>query len=220
MHTPSQTVVTDTFTRQLPAISTALAGRGWSVTRGFLPDNMSAQLRTALLSEWQAGAFRHAGVGRGSNFEINPAIRNDQVSWLCTDSEGLFRDYLAVMDELRRALNRELYLGLFDYEAHLAVYPPGAAYKKHLDQFRGIGLRTVTTTLYLNDNWQTEDGGQLRLYLDDADPQNYMDVLPEAGTLVTFLSARFLHEVLPARRERLSITGWFKVRDLNANFQV
>lgn len=220
MHTPSQTVATDTFTRQLPAISTELAGRGWSVTRDFLPGNMSAQLRTALLSEWLAGTFRHAGVGRGSNFEINPAIRNDQVSWLCADTQGAFRDYLAVMDELRKSLNRELYLGLFDYEAHLAVYPPGAAYKKHLDQFRGIGLRTVTTTLYLNDNWQMGDGGQLRLYLDDTDPLNYMDVLPEAGTLVTFLSAQFLHEVLPARRERLSITGWFKVRDLNANFQV
>lgn len=219
MHTPSQTVGTDTFIRQLPAISTELAGRGWSVTPGFLPDKMCAQLRTALLVQWQAGTFRHAGVGRGSNFEINPAIRNDQVSWLSADTQGPFRDYLAVMNELRKSLNHALYLGLFDYEAHLAVYPPGAAYKKHLDQFRGIGLRTVTTTLYLNDNWQTGDGGQLRLYLDDADPLNYMDVLPEAGTLVTFLSARFLHEVLPAQRERLSITGWFKVRELNADLQ-
>ena len=120
------------------------------------------------------------------------------------------------METLRQALNRELYLGLFEFEAHLAIYPPGAVYKKHLDQFRGIGLRTVTTTLYLNDNWQAADGGQLRLYLDETDPQRYLDVQPEAGTLVTFLSARFLHEVLPAARERLSITGWFKVRDLNS----
>jgi SM-20-related protein len=34
-------------------------------------------------------------------------------------------------------------------------------------------------------------------------------VLPEGGTLVCFLSDRFHHEVLPARRERLSVTGWF-----------
>ena len=33
--------------------------------------------------------------------------------------------------------------------------------------------------------------------------------MPEGGTLVCFLSDRFHHEVLPARRERLSITGWF-----------
>jgi SM-20-related protein len=30
--------------------------------------------------------------------------------------------------------------------------------------------------------------------------------------LVTFLSARFIHEVLPARRERYSLTGWLKRR--------
>jgi len=29
---------------------------------------------------------------------------------------------------------------------------------------------------------------------------------------VIFLSARFAHEVLPAKRERLSIAGWFKSR--------
>ena len=40
----------------------------------------------------------------------------------------------------------------------------------------------------------------------------YRDVLPEGGTLVCFLSQRFWHEVLPARRERLSLTGWFRGR--------
>jgi SM-20-related protein len=34
-------------------------------------------------------------------------------------------------------------------------------------------------------------------------------VSPCAPTLVAFLSERFEHEVLPARRERLSLTGWF-----------
>jgi SM-20-related protein len=39
-----------------------------------------------------------------------------------------------------------------------------------------------------------------------------LDVLPEGGTLVAFLSERFQHEVLPARRERLALTGWFRRR--------
>jgi len=37
-------------------------------------------------------------------------------------------------------------------------------------------------------------------------------VHPTGGTLVLFLSERFAHEVLPAKRERLSLTGWFKSR--------
>ncbi|MFP5505881.1 MAG: 2OG-Fe(II) oxygenase, partial [Gammaproteobacteria bacterium] len=39
-----------------------------------------------------------------------------------------------------------------------------------------------------------------------------IDVLPQGGTFVCFLSDRFHHEVLPATRERMSVTGWFKVR--------
>jgi SM-20-related protein len=40
-----------------------------------------------------------------------------------------------------------------------------------------------------------------------------MDVLPQGGRLLTFLSERFEHEVLPAHRERISLTGWFRRRD-------
>ena len=43
-------------------------------------------------------------------------------------------------------------------------------------------------------------------------PDRFEEILPQSGRLVLFLSARFLHEVMPARRERLSITGWFKRR--------
>jgi len=54
----------------------------------------------------------------------------------------------------------------------------------------------------------------LRIYTDPDDPQYGEDILPLGGTLVTFLSARFLHEVLPARRSRMSITGWFRTREI------
>jgi len=64
----------------------------------------------------------------------------------------------------------------------------------------------------LNDAWQAADGGQLRLYLDGMAEAPYLDVLPTAGTLVAFLSSRFWHEVMPAKRERMSITGWFRSR--------
>ena len=33
------------------------------------------------------------------------------------------------------------------------------------------------------------------------------------GTLVAFLSSQFEHEVLPATRERCSLTGWFRRRE-------
>ncbi|HEY8085443.1 MAG TPA: 2OG-Fe(II) oxygenase [Methylophilaceae bacterium] len=39
-----------------------------------------------------------------------------------------------------------------------------------------------------------------------------MDISPQGGTLVVFFSDQFWHEVLPAKRDRFSIAGWFKNR--------
>jgi SM-20-related protein len=37
-----------------------------------------------------------------------------------------------------------------------------------------------------------------------------VDIFPEGGKLVVFLSGESPHEVLPTNKERISITGWFK----------
>jgi SM-20-related protein len=194
-------------------IALGLADRGWCVTPDFLSALHVTQLRHEAQRLWRRGGFRHAGVGRGEDLRIRPEVRTDRVHWLapgrCSGAQRLYLDSLEV---LRLAINRTLLLGLFDFEGHLAVYPPGSYYRKHLDQFRGVGLRTITCVLYLNRDWTNRDGGQLRIYTDPRDPEIHQEVLPLGGTLVTFLSARFLHEVLPARRERVSITGWFRRR--------
>jgi SM-20-related protein len=127
-------------------------------------------------------------------------------------SDGAQRDCLDALEALRRALNRELQLGLFEFEGHFAAYPPDAFYRRHRDSQEGAGARVVSCVLYLNHAWRPEDGGQLRLYLEASDSENCRDVLPEGGTLVCFLSQRFWHEVLPATRVRHSLTGWFRQR--------
>ncbi len=71
--------------------------------------------------------------------------------------------------------------------------------------------RKLSCVLYLNENWKPEEGGELRFYL-DGNGAEFEDVLPQGGRLVVFLSAQFVHEVLPAKRERLSIAGWFTTR--------
>ena len=102
---------------------------------------------------------------------------------------------------------------LFDFEAHVTMYPPGSFYVRHLDRFRDAPHRAVTAILYLNPAWTPDDGGALRLHLPGPDGGEIPhDVVPQAGTLVTFLSAEIPHEVLPTRRERLSFTGWFCTR--------
>jgi SM-20-related protein len=116
------------------------------------------------------------------------------------------------LEALRLALNNTLWLGLFSFDAHYALYPPGAFYRRHRDQFRGSAassdVRVISCAIYLNENWTLADGGALRIY----DGQRAREVPPAAGTLVCFLSERFEHEVLPATRERLALTGWFRRR--------
>jgi SM-20-related protein len=195
-------------------IATTLGDNGWCVTPEFVSPLLVSQLRQETSQLWRQGKFRHARVGRGESLEINRNIRTDHVMWLDNGGfSGAQKMYFDTLEQLRMGINRHLYLGLMDFEAHFAVYPKNTFYKKHLDQFRGIGARTVSAILYLNKDWREEHGGQLRLYTDPADPGFFVDILPRGGTLVTFLSARFLHEVLPSTRQRKSITGWFIKRD-------
>ena len=56
--------------------------------------------------------------------------------------------------------------------------------------------------LYLNEGWGQTDGGTLRLCTEGNREDIYQDIEPLAGRLVTFLSGRFFHEVLPAGSAR------------------
>jgi SM-20-related protein len=108
------------------------------------------------------------------------------------------------VEELIRFLNQALFLSLKDLEVHMTVYPVGSFYKRHLDQFKQDDHRKLSVICYLNNNWKVEHGGQLRMYLADKS----LDAFPTAGKLVIFRSDQIEHEVLPATRPRMSITGW------------
>lgn len=155
------------------------------------------------------GDFARAGIGRHRDFQRNRFIRGDRVYWPAPN-EDVVRGYLHWIETLRRELNRRLFLGLFDYECHFACYPPGACYKKHLDAFRGDTNRVLSTVLYLNPGWRADDGGELLLYRHGEDAP-FERIAPLHGSLAIFLSEEFPHEVLPARRPRYSLTGWFRV---------
>ncbi len=190
-------------------ISERIAERGFAVQ----PEFLEAREVARWSREARAGEFRRAGIGRGERRQVRPDVREDYVRWLdfpgATPSE---RRYFELMESLRQTLNRELTLGLFGFETHLAVYPPGARYRCHLDQFRDEADRVLSVSLYLNQGWRAENEGALRLYLDKPGSAPFEDVLPVGGTLVCFLSGSFHHEVLKSRRERLAVTGWFTRR--------
>ena len=178
---------------------------------GFVDDKLLAELRERCVELQHAGGLRPARVGRGSREQVATEVRGDFISWLETPERDAEQRLLTRLDELRSSLNRALMTGLEDFQGHFALYPRGAGYARHFDRLVGTDVRAISAALYLNDGWVEEDGGQLRLYVGGG---NSVDVLPEGGRLVAFLSDKFEHEVLPARRERMSFTGWFRRRPL------
>ncbi len=194
-------------------VSESIGAEGWLVLPDFVGQETIAALREECRQLAATGTFRAAAVGNNADHRIRPEIRSDEILWLdaAQGNEGRQR-CLARFEQLRLAVNRHLQLGLFEFECHYARYAPGAFYRKHFDRFRNDGRRTLSSVLYLNEDWKKGDGGALRLHLNDRGSPDHVDVQPAGGTLILFLSDRFAHEVLPARRERLSLTGWFKTR--------
>ena len=96
---------------------------------------------------------------------------------------------------------------------HFAIYPEGAFYKAHLDRHAGTTDRLVTVILYLNPDWQAGDGGELKLWTTVGEKSGEFELIePRMGTLVCFMAGDFWHEVMPAKKTRMSITGWFRQR--------
>lgn len=200
----------------LPSLETValdLETAGFAVRPGFLEGDLARELLAEARQLREKGAFKQGEVGRGQNRQLRGGWRTDQICWL--DPLALSRPqqaYWSRMEELRVALNRQLFLGLVQLEAHLAHYAPGGFYKPHLDRHRETSSRILSTVIYLDDNWSEDDGGQLRVYSDPGagieGPS--LDVFPEAGKLVLFLSGEIWHEVRESNRARHSVTGWFR----------
>lgn len=186
-------------------IADGLAGDGFAVCDQFLsPGEVEA---IVALEHFQTGlnSFQKAGIGKKQSLQVNEGIRGDYIHWLDKDeAPAPAALYLDRLGGLVRFLNQALYLSLKDFEVHMTIYPPGTFYKRHLDQFRADDHRKLSAICYLNTGWTEADGGQLRIYPGEGS----RDILPIAGRLVCFRSDQIEHEVLPARRDRLSLTGW------------
>lgn len=191
--------------RVFDEIADNLAEQGLAVVDQFLSQN---EVNDILESEYYHKArsiLRRAGIGKNEGHQVNEAIRGDYIHWLNHHhAPPPFNIYLTRLRQLQQFLNHTLFLCLRDFEIHLTTYPPGTFYKRHLDQFKKDDHRKLSVICYLNNDWQECHGGQLRIFRDG----QVLDVLPLSGRLVCFRSDQIEHEVLPATRERLSLTGW------------
>jgi SM-20-related protein len=185
-------------------IADGLAEQGYAVIDHFLsPQEAMSILQSDEFSNRKLH-FKKAAIGKVDK-QINEGIRGDYIQWIDPNTASPGETiYLSRLREMIAFLNQNLFLSLKDVEIHRTVYPVGTRYQRHLDQFRTDDHRKLSIICYLNADWTPEHGGQLRLHL----PLGEQDFLPEQGRLVCFRSDEIEHEVLPATRERYSLTGW------------
>ncbi len=210
----------DDNTSLFESISNDLVDKGYSIRPYALPENLSSLLLQHV-SEIPNENFKRAGIGRAKKHVINSFVRTDEICWI-TDNSQAGSAWIDWAESLKVYLNRRLFLGLFSFESHFARYAKGDFYKKHKDAFKGEGNRVLSVVVYLNQNWSVDDGGELVIYNDQSPTLSIVDqskttVIPGFGTIVVFLSEQFPHEVLPAKRDRYSIAGWFRLNNSIAN---
>lgn len=191
-------------------VAAALGEQGYCLLVSPLPESLTDALFIHFNSLDEQD-FKEAAIGRELNQQVNPFVRGDLIRWI-DKAHPATCNYLHWMENLRLELNKRLFLGLFDYECHYAWYPAGAFYKKHLDAFKGNTNRILSTVLYLNPDWQPQDGGELLLYSPDGNSL-IETVAPQYGRIIIFLSDEFPHEVAKTHKPRRSIAGWFRVNN-------
>lgn len=192
----------------IESITEQILNNDMAVVDDVLGEDMLHALRIEALEEYARGEFQQAHIGKGIAKQRMAEIRSDKVLWLNRDeaTEAQFA-YWQLMDSLRLHLGNFFRIHLERTELHFAVYPPGAFYAPHLDQFRDHSNRVFSVITYLNPDWQQGHGGELRIHHDDG---SFLDIAPLHGRLVCFRSDKVLHEVLEAAKVRVSLTGWVR----------
>lgn len=170
----------------------------------FIDEEMYTRIMNFFREKEESDQLKKAGIGSSGEFKLDSSIRGDFIYWLDRDNDHQLFPFFELMDELVEAFRKYCFLSLSGSEFHIAKYPAGSYYKRHLDQFNNRSNRMITVLLYLNENWKPGDGGELKIYGKEQD----ILVEPQARRLLLFKSDKIEHEVLETQVPRYSLTGW------------
>ncbi len=181
-----------------------LAENDFVMVDDFISDELFVQIMDFFHQKEASDELKKAGIGAKQDFQIKAEIRGDFIFWLDENRDTVLSPLFGLMDELTQNLKRFCYLSLSGSEFHIAKYPAGTYYHRHLDQFSERTNRQITVLIYLNKDWKKGNGGELVIYKEGKE----IRVEPIAKRLVLFKSEAIEHEVLTTKVPRYSLTGW------------
>lgn len=181
-----------------------IEANGWVILS--LPIDFCQDLLATAQDRLKAGLFKPAVVTNDSGSKDE--IRSDMTSWLQENSNDPTEVKLfSFLNKIKNELSEFFRFPLSQIECHYAIYEPGTKYDRHSDQTKENNKRFFSFVIYLNEKWQSHQGGQLIGYA--ADGSILFQTEPMMGQMIIFKS-ELQHEVLPAQRQRWSVTGWFR----------
>lgn len=181
-----------------------LAIQDYVIADDFISDEMFRLIMKFFREKEENDQLKKAGIGSSGEFQLNASVRGDFIHWLERERDSELEPFFGLMDELIESLKRYCFMSLSGSEFHIAKYPEGSHYDRHLDQFNERSNRQITVLIYLNQNWKNGDGGELKIYKAGEE----ILVEPIAKRLLLFKSDVVEHEVLTTNVPRYSLTGW------------
>lgn len=201
---------------EIESLAVNIERQGYALSSHFFSADFSHELAQEAQQYFSGGKLRQARIGKGPEEKQLDAIRGDRILWLTPETlHGPFLSYWHQIEALNKYFSDYFRISLPWFETHLAAYPPGSFYRRHLDQFRATTNRAFTFLLYLNPHWQPTHGGQLRMHL----PTGPVDIEPRLGQFICFRSDLIEHEVLPTQQPRLSLSGWLRRDEVPLDLQ-
>ncbi|MFP8489848.1 2OG-Fe(II) oxygenase [Gracilimonas sp. Q87] len=181
-----------------------LAKNDYVIVDDFISEALFSNIMDFFHEMESADKLKKAGIGAQQDFLVKAEIRGDFIYWLEEERDTVLKPFFELKDELIQMLKRFCYLSLSGSEFHIAKYPAGSHYHRHLDQFNERTNRQITVLIYLNKDWKKGDGGELVIYNEGEE----ILVEPVAKRLLLFKSDVIEHEVLTTNVPRYSLTGW------------
>ena len=177
------------------------------IAEHFLNEALANGLKANLIALFAENKLQAAGTGNNATAGYDAAFRGDHIYWLDRSHNDIHENsFFDLMDRFVKYLNETCYTGISSYEFHYTLYEKGTFYKKHMDRFRDDDSRKFSMIMYLNAAWEEKDGGQLCIH----HAGRIQTIAPTSGKIVFFKSNEMEHEVLPANKARMSITGWLR----------
>lgn len=181
-----------------------LAEKDVVIVNDFISDELYKTIMDFFLAVEENERLKKAGIGTSLDYQIQKEVRGDLIYWLDSERDTPLDSFFTLMEELREKLGMYCFISLSGSEFHLAKYPIGSKYERHIDQFNKRSNRQITVLIYLNKDWKKRNGGELKIYNEEG---SYL-IEPIAKRLLLFKSDVIEHEVLPTKVPRYSLSGW------------